>query len=704
MKLATFFVAATSTVRGNWDKCEEVRKCDDGENAWEPGNECFTSTSHNWGNTFHTNVEYPLFSTTDRFRTNTAVWIAVNEGAEFDHTDTELDSRCPTGLDVTEDQHNCWTIQRRGLREYKLNRGSNFANTNLEMATISMRNTYPADALPSEVVVERMILCDGDVHAFPGDPVEPTPEPEKPTCCDSLIQSRLGDEWGSQVAWTKTDQTNRGQAIYTNNDGLFLTVAKIDVKEEWLVSTKPIPTSYSDIRFLSADSDKCPDQIFRNWSDQKSLFTCNPCDKRIRRCQAWDDPASTDCYTWDTSYSGNNMYRGVMTYPFLSQTKYDQENYSVWMNFEQQFSKMDLTPEDECEDGQQKECWMRNINGKRFFQFTRGTNAMTAVLDSADVTVDVDIGIELLGHDFGLDAVYICESNQHSPPMHDAEKSPVWHLIPDDPAPTPPKCTIDKIDDAQMDADLLIENGMKKGKAGRVVRFWATNVLGKFKQLYADPRFDSCRYAGDFFCHDLSLPSDDHREMYDWALSLFAERLGACGSYRQLEKKLQKWGKMVNLAEPVLEGFDCPRKCHHSSYQKYLLPRIDYATENGGFTKKSQKNAFKYKYVKYMSMIQNEYRESEQCQASVGARENFDCLTVCVSKTPGELVSFYYARLGDTILGREGCANSETPSNKQPLVLKQMDGLNNWLSTVLPQNDRSATADDFWLPKWAENL
>ena len=56
------------------------------------------------------------------------------------------------------------------------------------------------------------------------------------------------------------------------------------------------------------------------------------------------------------------------------------------------------------------------------------------------------------------------------------------------------------------------------------------------------------------------------------------------------------------------------------------------------------------------------------------------------------------------ILGREGCANSETPSNKQPQVMKQMDGLRNWLSVVLPNSNDAPRSADFWLPKWAENL
>jgi len=632
----------------NWDKCVEVRKCEENENPW--GNDCFSSNSHPAGpNTIHTNVEYPDFGrdSTGRHMTNTAVWIVVNDGAEFDHTETELDGRCINGL--PDDQHFCWTMIRRGRLEYKFNRGSNFANTQLDMISLGMRNKYTTETLPSSVVAERMVLCDGDVHSFPSDPVA------KPECCDSLIQSRLGDEWGQQVAWSKTSMTNRGQAIYQNADGDFLTVAKIDVNEEWIVSSKPVPTSYSDVKLLSSQSDKCPDQIFRNWSDQKSIFSCNPCDKRIRPCQAWDDPASTDCYVWESEYTGDNedhSYRGTLTYPFLGQTKYYQANKSVWINFEHNIHRNDLTVQSECEMDQNEFCWIRNKNGPKFFQFTRGQDARQAKLDFVGITVDVQLQTELLGHDLALDAVYICESNQHSPPLHDADKHPDWHLIPEDPAPEPPTCSIDNIDDATMDVNDLIAGGMKTGKATRVVKFWADNVIGKFKELYARSQYDSCKYDGEFFCHNLSLPSDDHREIYDWALALFAERLGACGGYRQLDKKLQRWAKMVNIAEPVLEGTDCPRKCHHTSFHQYLLPRIDFAIENSGFTKKSHKMKFKYFYTKWMSIIQNEYRESEQCQASVGSQDTFDCLTVCVATDADRLMSFYFARLGDSILSK----------------------------------------------------
>ena len=241
----------------------------------------------------------------------------------------------------------------------------------------------------------------------------------------------------------------------------------------------------------------------------------------------------------------------------------------------------------------------------------------------------------------------ICDGDLHSFPSGDP---------PTDEPPTtepPATCTIDDID-AAMDAQDLIDAGMKKGKAARTVKFWAEQIIGKFKDHYNNSKFESCRHAGEFDCDALKMPSNDHREMFDWANALFAERLGACGGYRQLDKKLQKWAQLVNLGEPELKGSDCPDRCHHTDFQYYLLPRINYATENSGFTKKSHKNKFKYFYTKWMSIIQNEYRESEECQASVAVsnQQTFNCLTVCLATDTESLMGFYFARLGDSVYSK----------------------------------------------------
>ena len=338
----------------------------------------------------------------------------------------------------------------------------------------------------------------------------------------------------------------------------------------------------------------------------------------------------------------------------MEQTSYHNAQKSVWINYVQGGpSRNQVTPDPECA-GEFGECWMRNQNGARFLQFTRGSNPNRPdyKLDTADIDMDIQMGAVQLGHDIPLDAVYLCNANQHSPPVHAWDNvEPHAHLLPLPPASEPSVCSIDKLNEVTMNKDDLIAAGEKPGKAQRIVNFWNTQIINKFKTLYNKSQYSSCRYAGDFFCHELAPASSDYRDMYDWAQALFNERLGACGGYRQLDRKLQRWGNFVKLDAPVLEGTDCPRRCHHSSFHKYILPRIDYATQNGGFTKNSHKNKFKFTYTKWMTIMQNEYRESEQCQESV-VNDDFDCLTVCLAKSPSELMSFYFARLGDSVLGK----------------------------------------------------
>ena len=388
------------------------------------------------------------------------------------------------------------------------------------------------------------------------------------------------------------------------------------------------------------------------------------CDKRIRPCEVWDDPATTDCYTWDVNYVGvsewsesginyDHKYRASLKYPFLQQTSYHNARKSVWINWPKGAfpGRNQVTPDPECARVEPEGCWMRNQNGERFLQFTRGSSGFHPdyKLDSADIDMDIQMRGIQLGHEIPLDAVYLCNANQNAPPIHAEFVEPHAHLLPLPPASEPSVCSIDKLNEVTMNKDDLIAAGEKPGKAQRIVNFWNNNIINKFKTLYNKSQYSSCRYAPDFFCHELAPPSSDYRDMYNWAQALFNERLGACGGYRQLDKKLQRWGKLIKIDEPVLEGTDCPSRCHHSSFHKYILPRIDYATENGGFTKTSHKNKFKYTFTKFMTIMQNEYRESEQCQESV-VNDDFDCLTVCLAKSPAELMSFYFARLGDSVL------------------------------------------------------
>ena len=56
-------------------------------------------------------------------------------------------------------------------------------------------------------------------------------------------------------------------------------------------------------------------------------------------------------------------------------------------------------------------------------------------------------------------------------------------------------------------------------------------------------------------------------------------------------------------------------------------------------------------YIKFMSIVQNEYRNNPKCQENQQVGHDFACLTVCTLKTVESLMGFYTARTRDSILG-----------------------------------------------------
>ena len=81
-----------------------------------------------------------------------------------------------------------------------------------------------------------------------------------------------------------------------------------------------------------------------------------------------------------------------------------------------------------------------------------------------------------------------------------------------------------------------------------------------------------------------------------------------------------------------------------------------------------------------MSIIQKEYKESEECKAN--SQQEFACLTVCLADNISDLFYFYFARAGSSVVDVEGCANTEINGNKMPYLLKQMYGLQRWYGLV----------------------
>ena len=347
-----------------------------------------------------------------------------------------------------------------------------------------------------------------------------------------------------------------------------------------------------------------------------------------------------------------------MTYPFLSKTQYHHARKNVWVAFEEFIDRDALILDDQCESGQNEDCWFKEGGGRittdgslgSVYRFTRGEAYISATLDVVDITMHVDEVERVTGDEFfNVEWVYLCEAMQFIEPVYPQ---------PEPETPEPPTCALSSIDDVKMDIDDLIANhGMPKGKAKRVERFWRNNVIGQFKKQFSEPKNDQCKVIGQFLCHELKPESSSFRDTFDWALNLGVVRLGACGGFKQFEKKLLKWSKMVELSAPVLEFEDCPSRCQHDNFQKYLLPRLYAATEikddphKSYLTKQSHKNKFKYLYIKLMSTMQNDVRNLPACREAVND-SGFACMTICTLNKISDLTLWWHSRLGDS--GVEG--------------------------------------------------
>merc|ERR1712176_1040407 len=125
---------------------------------------------------------------------------------------------------------------------------------------------------------------------------------------------------------------------------------------------------------------------------------------------------------------------------------------------------------------------------------------------------------------------------------------------------------------------------------------------------------------------------------------------------------------------------------------------IDHAAENFGFTKVAHKNKFKYMYTKFMTIVQNEYRNNSKCQENPQVGHDFACLTVCTLKTVEDLMGFYTARTNDSILGKDGCPNSAYEDSRKVPFIKRMNGLQAWLSSYGNEEFKGK------LPQWAVNF
>jgi hypothetical protein len=688
---------------GQWDKCQEIPQC---TSPFEPAGwtyngyyervACYEPRALDGSESIQ--IRQSEFEKTNRFNTNSAIWIVGTDDFNADN----IADQCEIGQ-----EQDCWRAIGKGPQLYKLLRGMSFMTTNLDTAVISIASG----------AAERMIICDADQHSF--DVNEPEPDMgdngkllRNKYCMSGLMWHNSEGEpsrrWVlSEETFSDLDAPVDAEKIYVDGNGNYLWWGWIGFSGRWYITKTPGRTTGTEAIMQKIDNHQlnCPYNLGHDsWLSPSeeytgSYFLPDNCEKRIRACRPWDNPETADCFAWETSYN-KGTYSGRLTYPFLKNTQYYQARKSVWVGFDKEILRNDLDVDDACEPDQNEGCWQRNKNGVFSFQFTRGMNYHTSILDIVDITMHVEKGTPAIGHEFlNMVWVYLCEASYGAEP-HFPQPEPE--------SPEPPTCALSALDEVQMDVDDLIANhNMPKGKAKRVARFWKNNVIGQLKKQFGNIKNDQCKVIGQFLCHKMKPESSSFRDTFDWALNWGVVRLGACGGFKQFENKLVKWSQMVNLSAPTLEYEDCPSQCYHDSFQKYLLPRIYQAVDNSYLTKQSYKNKFKHQYIKLMSIIQNDVRNFPTCREATRSDERgFACMTICTLNSLGDLTNWWGARLGDSQVGvHEECPNSgaNDPPKRMPKVMRQMQGLENWLCSVNPDCKERSIAN-FWLPKWADNL
>ena len=203
---------------GQWDKCEEIEPCF-GQNSFvQPAG--WTSTNMLFdrvgcylpsGNHGDVGVRQTEFEKMKRFNTNSALWIVVT----LDFKTDAIDNQCEINQ-----EEGCWRAIGKGERLFKVMRGMSYTTTMLDTTVIA----------GVDGSVNRMIICDADVHSFDVD----EPEPEKPNpllenkyCNNEIMWHNAAGEattrWSiSEEDFSDVHYTIDAEKIYTDGEGNYL--------------------------------------------------------------------------------------------------------------------------------------------------------------------------------------------------------------------------------------------------------------------------------------------------------------------------------------------------------------------------------------------------------------------------------------------------------------------------------------------------
>ena len=218
---------------GQWDKCEEIQKCTGlfQPAGWNSMNfqrvACYEQGAMINGDG-DIRIRQSEFEKTNRFNTNSALWIVGTEDFKSDTIANQCERNQENG---------CWRAIGKGERLFKIMRGWNDGATNLDTTVINVDGG-----------AERMIICDADQHSFDVD--EPNLEADKPWIqifqnkyCESVLmwhnsEGAPAQRWTlSEEKFTDLSRTIDAEKIYTDGNGRYMYHQWDGFQGRWYITT-----------------------------------------------------------------------------------------------------------------------------------------------------------------------------------------------------------------------------------------------------------------------------------------------------------------------------------------------------------------------------------------------------------------------------------------------------------------------------------
>ena len=213
----------------------------------------------------------------------------------------------------------------------------------------------------------------------------------------------------------------------------------------------------------------------------------------------------------------------------------------------------------------------------------------------------------------GFPVGYICERDSSSvaPP---APPQPV--------GPTPKPCTIESIRDFE-----ITEDDIQKGNSKKALKFWTKNIISTIETDFNKAKFDSCKYDGEFDCADFE-DEDTLDSKIEAIRNLAINRLGACGTFKKIEKRLMRFQNMFTNTKPKTSTFEeCTEICSlGGDLFKTILPILDL----NQIESTPHRNKFKFDFIKRLILMNIRQKEAS---CSVSAPSD-SCSELCTIESP----------------------------------------------------------------------